>query len=105
MRLRSNTVDDVYLTIRFASLIVTHVQVLRRRYDQGTTESTTRRDPSCALDYANLLEDESTFYDDFIFGDGWLAPPGDAPFFSALDCMPGQSPFYTGGDGSHGILG
>jgi len=31
-KLRSDTVDDVYLAIRFASLLETHVQVLRRRF-------------------------------------------------------------------------
>lgn len=86
-KLRSDTVDDIYLAIRFASLLETHVQVLRRRFSRPSEPvgNNTQAPLSTLMKARELSEIDTAYYDQFIFSDDWLAPQWDAPFQAFFD--------------------
>ncbi|EXJ76629.1 uncharacterized protein A1O5_01137 [Cladophialophora psammophila CBS 110553] len=94
-KLRSDTVDDIYLAIRFASLLETHVQVLRRRFSRPSDPvgGNIHEPPSALIKAGELLENDTSYYDQFIFSDDWLAPQCDAPFQAFFGGVAGHDLF------------
>ncbi|OQV08327.1 Fungal Zn2-Cys6 binuclear cluster domain-containing protein [Cladophialophora immunda] len=105
-KLRSDTVDDIYLSIRFASLLDIHVQVLRRRFNRPSDPvgSNTQVLPSALMQVGEPLENDTAYYDQFIFSDDWLAPQCDAPFQAFFDGVAGHNLFNFQADNFGNVM-
>ena len=80
------------------------MQVLRRRFAREASLRTKPQEPlSVSPTRGGLWQADSTFYDQFIYSDDWLAPQGDAPFLS-FDNASGHNAFDIYGDSFQGMM-
>lgn len=97
--------DDIYLSVQFASLLETHIQVLRRRFARNLAKDTeTQEFSSIFANIGEIPEEDVAYYDQFMFGDDWLAPQCDAPFLNFFDGESGQNMFNLYPDGFQNTL-
>ena len=99
-KLRSSTVDDIYLAVQFASLLEIHVQVLRRRSVQAADVSAVQQESqSNLMTTREEMANVDTSLDLSTWGDDWLAPQHGTPFFDLFDGFLGQNSFEFNTDG------